>query len=107
MPLINNIENQGVSNIPIINNGVTFVDGGKIGNKCASFNNNYFSLQNLSNFNAISVSFWMKPANTNQVGCLLNYRTGIGVDLAIFLIDKKIRFDAGGQTIFNYTYTTD
>ena len=41
LPLINNVENQGVSNIPIINNGITFVDGGKIGNKCASFNNNY------------------------------------------------------------------
>lgn len=107
LPLNGNIENQGVSNIPIINNGVTFVDGGKIGNKCASFNNNYFSLQNLSNFNTISVSFWMKPSNTSQVGCLLNYRTGVGVDLAIFLIDGKIRFDAGGQTIFNYTYTTD
>lgn len=107
LPLINNIENQGVSNIPIINNGVTFVDGGKIGNKCASFNNNYFSLQNLSNFNTISVSFWMKPSNTSQTGCLLNYRASVGVDLAIFLIDGKIRFDAGGQTIFNYTYTTD
>lgn len=107
LPLINNIENQGVSNIPIINNGVTFVDGGKIGNKCASFNNNYFSLQNLSNFNTISVSFWMKPSNTSQTGCLLNYRASVGVDLAIFLIDRKIRFDAGGQTIFNYTYTTD
>lgn len=106
LPLINNVENQGVSNIPIINNGVTFVDNGKIG-KCASFNNNYFSLQNLSNFNTISVSFWMKPANTNQTGCLLNYRTGIGLDLAIFLIQGNIRFDAGGQTIFNYTYTTD
>ena len=106
LPLINNVENQGVSNIPIINNGVTFVDNGKIG-KCASFNNNYFSLQNLSNFNTISVSFWMKPANTNQIGCLLNYRTGIGLDIAIFLIQGKIRFDAGGQTIFNYTYTTD
>ena len=106
LPLINNVENQGVSNIPIINNGVTFIDNGKIG-KCASFNNNYFSLQNLSNFNTISVSFWMKPANTSQTGCLLNYRTGIGLDLAIFLIQGKIRFDAGGQTIFNYTYTTD
>ena len=106
LPLINNVENQGVSNIPIINNGVTFVDNGKIG-KCASFNNNYFSLQNLSNFNTISVSFWMKPANTNQIGCLLNYRTGIGLDIAIFLIQGKVRFDAGGQTIFNYTYTTD
>ena len=106
LPLINNIENQGVSNIPIINNGVTFVDNGKIG-KCASFNNNYFSLQNLSNFNTISVSFWMKPANTNQIGCLLNYRTGIGLDIAIFLIQGKVRFDAGGQTVFNYTYTTD
>lgn len=106
LPLINNVENQGVSNIPIINNGVTFVDNGKIG-KCASFNNNYFSLQNLSNFNTISVSFWMKPANTNQIGCLLNYRTGIGLDIAIFLIQGKIRFDAGGQTIFNYTYITD
>lgn len=106
LPLINNIENQGVSNIPIINNEVTFIDGGKIG-KCASFNNNYFSLQNLSNFNTISISFWMKPANTNQTGCLLNYRTGIGLDLAIFLIQGKVRFDAGGQTIFNYTYTTD
>ena len=106
LPLINNVENQGVSNIPIINNGVTFVDNGKIG-KCASFNNNYFSLQNLSNFNTISVSFWMKPANTNQTGCLLNYRTGIGLDIAVFLIQGKVRFDAGGQTIFNYTYTTD
>ena len=106
LPLINNVENQGVSNIPIINNGVTFVDKGKIG-KCASFNNNYFSLQNLSNFNTISVSFWMKPANTNQVGCLLNYRTGIGLDIAIFLIQGNIRFNAGGQTVFNYTYTTD
>ena len=107
MPLNGNIENQGVSNIPIINNGVTFVDGGKIGNKCASFNNNYFSLQNLSNFNTISVSFWMKPSNTSQTGCLLNYRAGVGLDISIFLIDGKIRFDAGGQTIFNYTYTTD
>lgn len=106
LPLINNVENQGVSNISIINNGVTFVDNGKIG-KCASFNNNYFSLQNLSNFNTISISFWMKPANTNQTGCLLNYRTGIGLDIAIFLIQGKVRFDAGGQTIFNYTYTTD
>lgn len=105
LPLINNVENQGVSNIPIINNGVTFVDNGKIG-KCASFNNNYFSLQNLSNFNTISISFWMKPTNTNQTGCLLNYRTGIGLDIAIFLIQGNIRFDAGGQTVFNYTYTT-
>lgn len=106
LPLINNVENQGVSNIPIINNGVTFVDNGKIG-KCASFNNNYFSLQNLSNFNTISISFWMKPSTTSQTGCLLNYRTGIGLDLAIFLIQGNIRFDAGGQTVFNYTYTTD
>ena len=106
LPLINNVENQGVSNIPIINNGVTFVDNGKIG-KCASFNNNYFSLQNLSNFNTISVSFWMKPANINQTGCLLNYRIGIGLDIAVFLIQGKVRFDAGGQTVFNYTYTTD
>lgn len=107
LPLINNVENQGVSNIPIINNGVMFVDGGKIGNKCASFNNNYFSLQNLSNFNTISVSFWMKPSNTSQVGCLLNYRASVGLDISIFLVDGKIRFDAGGITIFNYTYTTD
>lgn len=106
LPLINNVENQGVSNIPIINNGVTFVDNGKIG-KCASFNNNYFSLQNLSNFNTISISFWMKPSTTSQTGCLLNYRTGIGLDIAIFLIQGNIRFDAGGQTVFNYTYTTD
>ena len=49
----------------------------------------------------------MKPANTNQTGCLLNYRTGIGLDIAIFLIKGKVRFDAGGQTVFNYTYTTD
>lgn len=91
----------------VINNNVTFVDGGKIGQKCASFNNNYFSLQNLSNFNTISVSFWMKPSNTSQVGCLLNYRASVGEDLAIFLIDGKIRFDAGGITVFNYTYTTD
>lgn len=107
LPLINNVENQGVSNIPIINNGITFIDGGKIGNKCASFNNNYFSLQNLPNFNAISVSFWMKPSNTSQTGCLLNYRVSIGGDISVFLIDGKIRFDAGGQTIFNYTYKTD
>lgn len=106
LPLINNVENQGVSNIPIINNGVTFVNNGKIG-KCASFNNNYFSLQNLSNFNTISISFWMKPSTTSQTGCLLNYRTGIGLDIAIFLIQGNIRFDAGGQTVFNYTYTTD
>lgn len=73
-----------------------------------SFNNSYVIVKNLPTFNnAISFSFWMKPENTAQSGCIFNYRTETGGDFGIFLTNGKIRFDAGGQSTFNYTYTTN
>lgn len=69
--------------------------------------NSYAIINNLPTFNNVSFSFWIKPTNTSQTGTVFTYRGDNGSDFAIFLIGGKIRFDAGGQTTFNYSHTTE
>ena len=95
LPLTKDLSNQGIAKINITNNGATYSStGGKLGG-CYNFNGNCIGVQNLPITQDISIAFWMKPNNISQSGCLLNYRTDIGLDIAIFLIQGKIRFDAG------------
>lgn len=67
LPLNGNLNNQGLSNVTVTNNGATVDDNGKIG-KCYSFNgnSNYISLTNI-NCNAwaqCTVAFWCYPTNS-------------------------------------------
>ena len=105
LPLVKEVKNQGISSAIISTASLSYAQGA-YGNS-ANFNGHHIKIQNLPTFEKISISFRMKPTNTSQTGCMINYRTSVGGDLAVFLIGGKIRFDAGGvQTTFNYSYTT-
>ena len=100
---------SGFGNNGIVNSSViTIADTCRYRNSAQFSGAGCISLQNIPSFNSISASFWMKPSASGQTACLLNYRTDVGGDLAIFLIGGQVRFDAGGLFEFtNYSVTTD
>ena len=70
LPLINNIENQGNSNITITNNGATSATGGKLGN-CYYFNGSAQYLQFSDTLGDIYVkdftwAVWLKPTDSTR-----------------------------------------
>ena len=70
LPLNGSLENKGISNIVIINNGVTINDDGKIG-KCYSFDGSSYLRAN--NITCISpdewgVACWIKPTASSSNG---------------------------------------
>ena len=97
LPLDGNLENQGLANIEIINNGATINDNGKIG-KCYSFNgsNNYlrfkYPMSNL--INNWSFCCWVK-FNQNKTETLISSRKSAGYGMSIFHIGGQLRFDNG------------
>lgn len=106
LPLNGNLENKGISDITVINNGATINNSGKIG-KCYTFNSNNIVLNgvNLSNISALSVACWIKNTNTSSTQTIINCRKAVGNGLAVFLLGGKIRFDIGNANCtFNWTY---
>lgn len=79
LPLNGNLENKGISNITIINNGAIIDNNGKIG-KCYYFNNSSYCYENTydwSNFNtsAFSLCCWYKEpspvaSGNSQIICI-------------------------------------
>lgn len=101
LPLNGNLENQGLSNATVTNNGATVDNNGKIG-KCYSFNgsSNYFILNKSPNNlfstdgHSFSFSIWVYSATTQteRTGliCSNAYQiSGIGIGLTT---DNKLTF---------------
>lgn len=51
-----------------------------------------------------TISFWTKLNNVPNTMAFYTARVGIGNGVALFLINKNIRFDDNVQSTFNYTY---
>lgn len=106
LPLNGSLENKGISNVEVINNGATINNNGKFG-QCYNFNSNNIVLKNidLSNISSLSVACWIKDNNTSSTQAIINCRTAVGNGLAIFLLGGKIRFDIGNANCtFDWTY---
>lgn len=101
LPLNGNLNNQGLSNVTVTNNGATIDDNGKIG-KCYSFDgSNDFILcsQNfLSNSTKEwSYACWMKP-NISHNGCLFSCRNSTNVTgITIFYYNSRWLIDSGSR----------
>ena len=108
LPLNGSLENLGLSDINITNNGATVNDSGKIG-KCYSFNGSNQYLSSVYNFynQTFSVTAWIYTTSTSATQTICCDRTTVGYGFSIFLIGGKIRIDAGGNNLqwtTNYTY---
>lgn len=65
--------------------------------KCMTFSSgylHYLSSPLHTTTDEFSISCWFYPT-TNSTMCLYNDRTGVGVGIAIFYIEGKLRFDDG------------
>lgn len=75
LPLIRDINNQGISSFTLTNSGATNVTGGKLG-KCYSFNSKClygsFPVSTVFNTNNISESAWVKFTTTNSAQYVIN-----------------------------------
>ena len=77
LPLNGNLDNQGLSNITVTNNGATVNDNGKIG-KCYSFNGSsqYIDFSSyasqLRELSEVSICFWcyISNASSNKLFCI-------------------------------------
>ena len=72
LPFNGNLENKGLSNITITNNGATIDDNGKIG-KCYTYTTSqYMQITNLdfSSLSSCSISFWLKVTAKGGSGWL-------------------------------------
>ena len=65
MPLNGNIENQGLADVTITNNGATVDNNGKIG-KCYSFNGGTITAPAPKITNKITVAAWIKAPDNNS-----------------------------------------
>lgn len=80
LPLNGNLENQGLSNVTVTNNGATVDNNGKIG-KCYKFNNQYITIPitNLNTTNGLTLSCWVYPtANASGNMHLVTFAPGAG-----------------------------
>lgn len=56
-----------------------------------------------NNTKEFTISFWTKLNNTSGVMTFYTARKGIGSGVALFFVNKNIRFDDNAQFAFNYT----
>ena len=108
LPLNGDLENKGISNFPVTNNGATVNTSGKIGS-CYSFNGSSNYLASTYNFynSVYSVSAWIYTTSTSATQTIVCDRTTVGYGFSIFLIGGKIRIDPGGNNVqwtTSYTY---
>lgn len=104
LPLNGNLENQGLSNVTVTNNGATVDNNGKIG-KCYSFSNGntLFCADTIlsKNQNEYSISVWAKG-----YGCLYSQRPEMNsIYRCIFIYSQNlILFDEGNRWDASVTY---
>ena len=108
LPLNANLNNQGLVNIKINNNGVTANNSGKIG-YCYSFNGSSNYLYTNYNFynQKYSICAWIYSTSSTATQTICCNRKTVGSGFSIFLINGKLRVDPGGnalQWITNYSY---
>lgn len=104
LPLMENINNQGLCDASIDQTGVSYTSS-KFG-KSATFSNSYISIKNTpitGNISDFSFSFWMKNSNSQGTACLYNGRTVTGGACGIFTLGGAFRFDDGAQHSISYT----
>ena len=79
LPLNGDLENQGLSNVTVTNNGTTVDNNGKIG-KCYSFNgsSNYITISSLEIPENFSISIWGKWNSLNNWSRLLDFGSAVG-----------------------------
>lgn len=56
-----------------------------------------------NNTKEFTISFWTKLNNTSGVMTFYTARKGVGSGVALFFVNKNIRFDDNAQFAFNYT----
>lgn len=56
-----------------------------------------------NNTKEFTIAFWVKLNNTSGVMTFYTARKSIGSGVALFFVNKNIRFDDNGQFAFNYT----
>ena len=112
LPLDGTLDNQGLDDVVVTNNGATIDNSGKIG-KCYNFDgsNDYISFPYSfpSEDWSYSIWFYTTSTNTQTLGCC---RNGVGFGFSIFLISNKVRIDGiigndNQQWKTIYTYPTD
>ena len=57
-----------------------------------------------NNTKEFTIAFWVKLKNVPDTMTFYTARAGIGSGVALFFINKNIRFDDNVQSTFNYTY---
>ncbi len=83
LPLVRDLNNQGLADITVTNNGATLDSNGKLGG-CYSFDgvDDKITLSNLPNPKNISVAFWFKrSANTGTRQFLFTAWNGVSIEL--------------------------
>ena len=112
LPLNSTLDNQGLDDVVVTNNGATIDNSGKIG-KCYSFDgsNDYISFPYSfpSEDWSYSIWFYTTATTTQTLGCC---RSAGGLGFSVFLISKKIRIDgvvgnSNQEWTVNYTYPTN
>lgn len=117
LPLNGGLENKGISNITVTNNGATVNDSGKIG-KCYSFNgsNNWIKLEPALFTNStqeFSVCCWFKTNSVTSAECLFSQRNACNANgFSVFvygtsgrvLIDDGVRWDVTPRTLVADTW---
>lgn len=112
LPLNGTLDNQGLDDVVVTNNGATVDNNGKIG-KCYNFDgsNNYISFPYSfpSGDWSYSIWFYTTSTDTQTLGCC---RNGVGLGFSVFLISNKVRIDGiigndNQQWTTAYTYLTN
>lgn len=93
LPLNGALNNQGLSDVNVINNGCFVNTLGKIG-KCYLFSNSYLRIdKKLINTAEYSISFWMYPTDVSSNHCIFSTRNVNSGAVSVYLLPAGIRFD--------------
>ena len=109
LPLLGNLNNNGLSDVTVTNNGATVASDGKIGS-CYSFDGDISYLLGTHNFinnNTDDWSFccWMKVNNVHT-GCLFSCRNNVNYSgITIFYYGSQWIIDDGNRWQFTPTIT--
>ena len=112
LPLNGNLDNQGIDNTTVTNNGATVDNNGKIG-KCYSFNgtSKYLRInEKVITTSQYSIAFWMYMTDVSGNRCIFSTRNVNSGAVNIYALPAGIRFDtsttANWQTSFKPSANT-
>lgn len=103
LPLIDSIENKGLSDCTLTTNNLTYDTTGKF-YKSGLFSSTYIAIDNTplnTSTKEFSFCFWLYTTSASSTQCLYNGRTSVGGAIAIFILEGKVRFDDGSQHTFS------